>query len=135
MQLEHGLAVDKNSCSLCGYAAKEHISRDVSKEMESISVLYEDEALPCLYENSLFSSDQFPLQQGMFKRVMHLGGIDVSFVYLSSVQSTCTPCCIATSRKGWDNYEKSTSSLRTRMISRRGECHEWARNHDIFIGP
>ncbi|KAL8148145.1 hypothetical protein AgCh_005480 [Apium graveolens] len=45
-----------------GDAAKEHIPRDVSKEMESISVLYEDEALPCLYENSLFSSDQFPLQ-------------------------------------------------------------------------
>ncbi|KAL8135279.1 hypothetical protein AgCh_010078 [Apium graveolens] len=129
-----------------GDATNKHTPRDVRKEMESIRVLYGDEALLHLYENSLISTEQFPLQQGIVKLVVRLGGyfqnplvvllvllhlcaslallllhfwvvltldyrlrggIDASFVLLSSVQSTCTLCCITASRKGMNTYEKS----------------------------
>lgn len=42
----------------------EHTPRDVGQEMDGINILYGDEALPHLYENSRISSDQLPLQPG-----------------------------------------------------------------------
>ncbi|KAL8133543.1 hypothetical protein AgCh_008853 [Apium graveolens] len=51
----------------------EHTPRDVGQEMDGISVLYGDEALPHLYEDSRISSDQLPLQPGIVKRAVALG--------------------------------------------------------------
>lgn len=39
--------------------------REVGQEMEGLSVVYGDESLPRLYENSRISSDQLTGQQGM----------------------------------------------------------------------
>lgn len=38
--------------------------RDVGHEMDGISIVYGDETLPRLYENSRISTDQLPGQQG-----------------------------------------------------------------------
>lgn len=38
--------------------------RDVGHEMDGISVVYGDESLPHLYENTRISSDQLPGQSG-----------------------------------------------------------------------
>lgn len=38
--------------------------RDVGHEMDGLSIVYGDESLPRLYENSRISSDQLPSQQG-----------------------------------------------------------------------
>jgi transcription elongation factor SPT6 len=37
--------------------------RDVGHEMDGLSIVYGDEALPRLYENSRISSEQLPSQQ------------------------------------------------------------------------
>lgn len=38
--------------------------RDVGHEMDELSIVYGDESLPRLYENSRISSDQLPGQSG-----------------------------------------------------------------------
>lgn len=38
--------------------------KDVSRDIENISIVYGDESLPRLYENSRVSSDQLPGQPG-----------------------------------------------------------------------
>lgn len=38
--------------------------RDVGHEMDGLSIVYGDESLPRLYENSRVSSDQLPGQSG-----------------------------------------------------------------------
>ena len=38
--------------------------RDVGHEMDGLSIVYGDESLPRLYENSRISSDQLPGQSG-----------------------------------------------------------------------
>lgn len=38
--------------------------RDVGHEMDGLSIVYGDESLPRLYENSRISSEQLPSQQG-----------------------------------------------------------------------
>ena len=39
--------------------------RDVGHEMDELSIVYGDESLPRLYENSRISSDQLPGQSGI----------------------------------------------------------------------
>ncbi|XWS65424.1 hypothetical protein CRYUN_Cryun05aG0111600 [Craigia yunnanensis] len=46
---------------------------DVGHEMDELSIVYEDESLPCLYENSRISSDQLPGQSGIVKWAVALG--------------------------------------------------------------
>lgn len=41
--------------------------RDVGHEMDGLSIVYGDESLPRLYENSRISSEQLPSQQGIYK--------------------------------------------------------------------
>lgn len=38
--------------------------RDVGHEMDGLSIVYGDESLPHIYENSRISSDQLPGQSG-----------------------------------------------------------------------
>lgn len=40
--------------------------RDVGHEMDELSIVYGDESLPRLYENSRISSDQLPGQPGKY---------------------------------------------------------------------
>lgn len=40
--------------------------RDVGHEMDGLSIVYGDESLPHLYENSRISSEQLPSQQGKY---------------------------------------------------------------------
>lgn len=40
--------------------------RDVGHEMDELSIVYGDESLPRLYENSRISSDQLPGQSGKY---------------------------------------------------------------------
>ncbi|XP_044467920.1 transcription elongation factor SPT6 homolog [Mangifera indica] len=47
--------------------------RDVGHEMDELSIVYGDESLPRLYENSRISSDQLPGQSGIVKRAVALG--------------------------------------------------------------
>lgn len=47
--------------------------RDVGHEMDELSIVYGDESLPRLYENSRISSDQLPGQKGNVKRAVALG--------------------------------------------------------------
>ncbi|KAM7529941.1 hypothetical protein LguiB_033351 [Lonicera macranthoides] len=47
--------------------------RDVGHEMDGLSIVYGDESLPHLYENSRISTDQLPGQQGIVKRAVALG--------------------------------------------------------------
>ncbi|KAJ4828346.1 Transcription elongation factor spt6, partial [Turnera subulata] len=47
--------------------------RDVGHEMDELSIVYGDESLPRLYENSRVSSDQLPSQPGIVKRAVALG--------------------------------------------------------------
>ncbi|XP_039160120.1 transcription elongation factor SPT6 homolog [Eucalyptus grandis] len=47
--------------------------RDVGHEMDGLSIVYGDESLPRLYENSRISSDQLPSQQGIVRRAVALG--------------------------------------------------------------
>ncbi|GKV29000.1 hypothetical protein SLEP1_g37984 [Rubroshorea leprosula] len=47
--------------------------RDVGHEMDDLSIVYGDESLPHLYENSRISSDQLPGQSGIVKRAVALG--------------------------------------------------------------
>ncbi|KAI4348564.1 hypothetical protein L6164_009273 [Bauhinia variegata] len=47
--------------------------RDVGHEMDGLSIVYGDESLPRLYENSRISSEQLPSQQGIVKRAVALG--------------------------------------------------------------
>lgn len=54
--------------------------RDVGHEMDGISVVYGDESLPHLYENTRISSDQLPGQSGEYNHqfsllLMALGNI------------------------------------------------------------
>ncbi|CAM0954847.1 unnamed protein product [Alopecurus aequalis] len=47
--------------------------RDVSPQMENFSIVYGDESVPRLYENSRISSDQLPGQSAIVKRAVALG--------------------------------------------------------------
>ncbi|XP_042395241.1 transcription elongation factor SPT6 homolog [Zingiber officinale] len=47
--------------------------KDVSRDLENISIIFGDESLPRLYENSRVSSDQLPGQPGIVKRSVALG--------------------------------------------------------------
>ncbi|GAV89269.1 hypothetical protein CFOL_v3_32687 [Cephalotus follicularis] len=47
--------------------------RDVGHEMDELSIVYGDESLAHLYENSRISSDQLPGQSGIVKRAVALG--------------------------------------------------------------
>ncbi|KAG7962184.1 hypothetical protein I3843_09G052600 [Carya illinoinensis] len=47
--------------------------RDLGREMDGLSIVYGDESLPRLYENSRISSDQLPGQPGIVKRAAALG--------------------------------------------------------------
>ncbi|KAI3694464.1 hypothetical protein L1987_77429 [Smallanthus sonchifolius] len=47
--------------------------RDVGHEMDGISVVYADQTLPHLYENSRISSEQLQPQSGIVKRAVALG--------------------------------------------------------------
>ncbi|XP_027352655.1 transcription elongation factor SPT6 homolog isoform X3 [Abrus precatorius] len=47
--------------------------RDVGHEMDGLSIVYGDESLPRLYENSRISSEQLPSQQGIVRRAVSLG--------------------------------------------------------------
>ncbi|XP_077219251.1 global transcription factor group B1 [Tasmannia lanceolata] len=46
---------------------------EITQEMDGISVVYGDESLPRLYENSRISSDQLPGHPGIVKRAVALG--------------------------------------------------------------
>eukprot|EP00268_Persea_americana_P027117 TRINITY_DN265_c0_g1_i1.p1 TRINITY_DN265_c0_g1~~TRINITY_DN265_c0_g1_i1.p1 ORF type:complete len:1608 (-),score=448.42 TRINITY_DN265_c0_g1_i1:517-5340(-) len=63
--------------------------REVGQEMEGLSVVYGDESLPRLYENSRISSDQLPGQQGIVKRAVALGRFLQS--PLSMIATLCGP--------------------------------------------
>lgn len=47
--------------------------RDVGHEMDGLSIVYGDESLPRLYENSRISSEQLPSQLGIVRRAIALG--------------------------------------------------------------
>ncbi|XP_023537141.1 transcription elongation factor SPT6 homolog isoform X2 [Cucurbita pepo subsp. pepo] len=47
--------------------------RDVGHEMDGLSIVYGDESLPRLYENSRISADQLQGQSGIVKRAVALG--------------------------------------------------------------
>jgi transcription elongation factor SPT6 len=47
--------------------------RDVGHEMDGLSIVYGDESLPRLYENSRISTDQLPAQTGIIRRAVALG--------------------------------------------------------------
>ncbi|KAL9240041.1 hypothetical protein vseg_014304 [Gypsophila vaccaria] len=47
--------------------------RDMGHDMDGLSVLFGDESLPRLYENSQISSEQIPSQRGIVKRAVALG--------------------------------------------------------------
>lgn len=47
--------------------------RDVGHDMDGLSIVYGDESLARLYENSRISSDQLPAQSGIVKRAVALG--------------------------------------------------------------
>ncbi|XP_058203463.1 transcription elongation factor SPT6 homolog [Rhododendron vialii] len=47
--------------------------RDVGHEMDGLSIIYGDESLPHLYENSRISSDQLPGHSGIVRRAVSLG--------------------------------------------------------------
>ncbi|PIN00254.1 Transcription elongation factor SPT6 [Handroanthus impetiginosus] len=47
--------------------------RDVGREMDNLNVVYGDESLPCIYENSRISVDQLPSQEGIVRRAVGLG--------------------------------------------------------------
>ncbi|CAI9779564.1 unnamed protein product [Fraxinus pennsylvanica] len=47
--------------------------RDVGHEMDNLNIVYGDESLPHLYENSRISTDQLPGQAGIVRRAVALG--------------------------------------------------------------
>ncbi|PIN05963.1 hypothetical protein CDL12_21510 [Handroanthus impetiginosus] len=47
--------------------------RDVGHEMDNLNIVYGDESLPHLYENSRISVDQLPSQEGIIRRAVGLG--------------------------------------------------------------
>ncbi|KAL6555302.1 Transcription elongation factor spt6 [Orobanche gracilis] len=47
--------------------------RDVGQEMDNLNIIYGDESLPHLYENSRISVDQLPSQEGIIRRAVGLG--------------------------------------------------------------
>ncbi|XP_050388044.1 transcription elongation factor SPT6 homolog [Argentina anserina] len=47
--------------------------RDVGHDMDGLTIVYGDESLARLYENSRISSDQLPAQSGIVKRAVALG--------------------------------------------------------------
>ncbi|KAI3852223.1 hypothetical protein MKX03_009474 [Papaver bracteatum] len=51
----------------------EEYPREIGQEMEELNVVYGDESLPRLYENSRISSDQLPSQPGVVRRAVALG--------------------------------------------------------------
>ncbi|KAL7097644.1 hypothetical protein ACP275_10G156800 [Erythranthe tilingii] len=51
----------------------EKCPRDVSDEMDNLNIVYGDESLPHLYENSRISVDQLPSQEGITRRAVALG--------------------------------------------------------------
>jgi hypothetical protein len=61
--------------------------RDVGHEMDGLSIVYGDESLPRLYENSRISSDQLPGQPGTYfvtfliLNVSHTSLIDFALLY------------------------------------------------------
>ncbi|XP_076921812.1 transcription elongation factor SPT6 homolog isoform X1 [Bidens hawaiensis] len=51
----------------------EHDPRDLSHEMDEINVVYAEETIPHLYENSRISTEQLQPQSGIVKRAVALG--------------------------------------------------------------
>ncbi|KAM7257034.1 hypothetical protein ACFE04_012775 [Oxalis oulophora] len=51
----------------------EEYPRDLGHEMDDLSIVYGDESLPRLYENSRISSEQLPGQTGIVRRAVALG--------------------------------------------------------------
>ncbi|KAI3831556.1 hypothetical protein MKX03_029514 [Papaver bracteatum] len=51
----------------------EEYPREIGQEMEELNVVYGDESLPHLYENSRISFDQLPSQPGIVRRAVALG--------------------------------------------------------------
>ncbi|MCL7047010.1 hypothetical protein MKW94_029482 [Papaver nudicaule] len=51
----------------------EEYPREISQEIGELNVVYGDESLPRLYENSRISSDQLPNQPGIVRRAVALG--------------------------------------------------------------
>ncbi|KAG6411761.1 hypothetical protein SASPL_129845 [Salvia splendens] len=47
--------------------------RDVGHEMDNLNIVFGDESLPHLYENSRISVDQLPSQEGIIRRAVGLG--------------------------------------------------------------
>lgn len=45
--------------------------RDVGHEMDNLNIVYGDESLPHLYENSRISVDQLPSQEGVSSVYLH----------------------------------------------------------------
>ncbi|KAM0824171.1 hypothetical protein ACQ4PT_070373 [Festuca glaucescens] len=61
--------------------------RDVNPQMENFSIVYGDESVPRLYENSRISSDQLPGQSAIVKRAVALGR------YLQNPLATVATLC------------------------------------------
>ncbi|XP_020528358.1 transcription elongation factor SPT6-like [Amborella trichopoda] len=55
------------------FSMVEEHPKEIGQEMEGIGVVYGDESLPHLYENSRISLDQLPGQQGIVRRAVALG--------------------------------------------------------------
>lgn len=69
--------------------------RDVGHEMDGLSIVYGDESLPRLYENSRVSSDQLPGQPGKLKpKILHSVFNFVEEVEMTSClfMHTCRNC-------------------------------------------
>ncbi|XXG50559.1 hypothetical protein AAC387_Pa02g4549 [Persea americana] len=64
-------------------------AKEVSQNVDELSVIYGDESLPRLYENSRISSDQLPAQPGIVKRAVALGHYIQS--PLSMIATLCGP--------------------------------------------
>ncbi|XP_051151104.1 transcription elongation factor SPT6 homolog [Andrographis paniculata] len=47
--------------------------RDVGQEMDNMNIVFGDESLPHLYENSRISVDQLPSQEGIIRRAVGIG--------------------------------------------------------------
>ncbi|KAI3888192.1 hypothetical protein MKW92_031893, partial [Papaver armeniacum] len=67
----------------------EEYPREIGQEMEELNVVYGDESLPRLYENSRISSDQLPGQPGIVRRAVALWSVPSE--PLAMVATLCGP--------------------------------------------
>ena len=60
--------------------------RDLGHEMDELSIVYGDESLPRLYENSRISSDQLPGQSGMFTSFLFIANfLGLTFLFKGKI--------------------------------------------------